>query len=350
MQQNLATTDDQVPVYLSNYRQAQSDTTMMDYVKLGGFGKFYKEENIVEIQSPNQYQIVRMNRDTLYAESIFNLTTSVTLTMPPTNGYYMSLQIIDEDNYILGVIYPERQAQKTVKIIYNPDPNKKSTNQTIYSTTKYVFCLTRTLVNPSNQTDLARARALQNNLRVQQATKGEFVIQNWNLDQMNEIRNSVSSLIVYVQPGAAVNGYRGKIDPTYQLIGTAAGWGGLPPQDAVYQAFFPQNNVDDLVYYIYVAPDSVPIYPIGFWSLTVYNATSYLQYNQWNSYSLNSLTAKPETNGSYVLYFSSIGKKQDYMTNWIWTYPGWNYLARLYTPKEQIIDLSWQFPPLIQLN
>ena len=334
-------------VYLSNYDLAETQVTMNEYAKSGSFGDFVNQVNIQQIDSVDQYQIVRMNRDTLYSSGVYDLTNQLTITLPPTNGYYMSLEILDEEQYVLGVVYPQSSASTSVNIIYSK--SKMSTNQTVYSTTKYVFMIIRTLVDPNNQTDLARARGLQTSVKVKQLSKGKFEIKNWDLTSLAAVRQALSSLVVYVQPGVGLNGYRGKIDPTYQLIGSAATWGGLPPQDAVYQAFFPPNIDDVPVYYIYVAPNSVPIYPIGFWSVTVYNATSYLQYNKFNSYNLNSITSKPEANG-YIIYFSSAEKRQDYMTNWIWIYPGWNYLVRLYRPKEQVVNLTWQFPPLQQLN
>ena len=45
--------------------------------------------------------IIRANRDTLYSEGIFDLDAGpVTITLPNAGKRYMSMQLIDQDNYI----------------------------------------------------------------------------------------------------------------------------------------------------------------------------------------------------------------------------------------------------------
>ena len=52
--------------------------------------------------------------------------------------------------------------------------------------------------------------------------------------------------------------------------------------------------------------------------------------------------------GSYMIYFSE--KRTSNMTNWIYTYPGWNYAVRLYQPEDVILNKQWEFPPLTYLG
>lgn len=153
----------------------------------------------------------------------------------------------------------------------------------------------------------------------------------------------LNSMAEFLEPGVSLNGYRGRIDPAVHLIGTAALWGGLPVEDAAYQIYYPPRTATSLsVFFIRVT--TVPIKSTGFWSISVYNSKGLLELNPYDSYSHNSLTAKPEADGSFIIYFSAV--KTENMTNWIFTYPGWNYMARMYEPLDVIINNEWQFPAL----
>jgi hypothetical protein len=65
-------------------------------------------------------------------------------------------------------------------------------------------------------------------------------------------------------------------------------WGGYPEKDALYLPITPARNDGSTVHRLRVG--DVPV--DGFWSLTVYNSEGYLQPNQSNVYSVNSITAK----------------------------------------------------------
>jgi Protein of unknown function (DUF1254) len=53
---------------------------------------------------------IRMNRDTLYSLSVFDLDAGpVTVTLPNSGQRFMSMQVIDEDHYTPEVILWNRQ-------------------------------------------------------------------------------------------------------------------------------------------------------------------------------------------------------------------------------------------------
>jgi hypothetical protein len=79
----------------------------------------------------------------------------------------------------------------------------------------------------------------------------------------------------------------------------------------------------------------------GFWSVSVYNAEGYFVKNAANAYSLNSVTAKPSADGSYVIQFGGCDGKTP---NCLPIVPGWNYTVRLYRPRAEILDGKWTFP------
>lgn len=45
--------------------------------------------------------IIRENRDTLYSWGVFDVTKCLTLTLPPSDGLYVSAPVIDNDTYIV---------------------------------------------------------------------------------------------------------------------------------------------------------------------------------------------------------------------------------------------------------
>ena len=79
----------------------------------------------------------------------------------------------------------------------------------------------------------------------------------------------------------------------------------------------------------------------GFWSLTVYNSEGYLQPNQYNVYSVNSITAKKSPDGSVAI---QLGGGDGKIQNCLPITPGWNYTVRLFRPRAKILDGTWLFP------
>jgi hypothetical protein len=59
--------------------------------------------------------------------------------------------------------------------------------------------------------------------------------------------------------------------------------------------------------------------------------------------SVNSVTADREADGSVIIHF---GGCADGRRNCLPTTEGWNYLVRMYQPRAEILDGSWNFPAL----
>src|SRR4029077_7277672 len=87
-------------------------------------------------------------------------------------------------------------------------------------------------------------------------------------------------------------GAKTDVDPVRHLLGAAAGWGGLPDQEASYISVEPRQPVGE---YKLTVRD-VPV--DGFWSISLYNADGFFAPNDRNAYSVNNLTATPNDDGS----------------------------------------------------
>ena len=132
-------------------------------------------------------------------------------------------------------------------------------------------------------------------------------------------------------------GAKGEVDPVRRLICAASAWGGNPEKDALYLNFSPANNDGTTKYKLTVK--DVPV--DGFWSISVYNKEGYFEKNQYDSYTLNNITAKKTDDGSVLVQFGGCDGKTP---NCLPTVSGWNYLVRLYRPRKEILDGTWRFP------
>src|SRR5262245_27273991 len=85
-----------VPVTVDNFARAESDLYMSKTVKDVGIGKFLHVRTPTDI---DKQMVIRMNRDTLYSNAVFDLAAGpVTVTMPDAGKRFMSMQIISEDH------------------------------------------------------------------------------------------------------------------------------------------------------------------------------------------------------------------------------------------------------------
>ncbi len=79
----------------------------------------------------------------------------------------------------------------------------------------------------------------------------------------------------------------------------------------------------------------------GFWSISIYNRDGYFEENPYESYSLNSVIADPNDDGSFTLNF---GTQPSGRPNFLYVMDGWSYNVRLYQPRREILDGDWHFP------
>jgi hypothetical protein len=82
--------------------------------------------------------------------------------------------------------------------------------------------------------------------------------------------------------------------------------------------------------------------PIYSWlGISVYNAEGYLEKNDRDIYTINSINAVPDAGGGYTV---QCGGEVGDAPNVLPAFPGWNGAVRLYRPHPEVIDGSWSFP------
>jgi hypothetical protein len=309
-----------VPVTADNFTRAESDLYFHSIgVKEGGFGKFFHNREPAPIENQN---IIRLNRDTLYSGAVFDLDAGpVTITLPDAGKRFMSLQVIDEDEYTHGVFYGAGSHTLTRQAVG----------------TRYVAAAVRTLVDPVDPKDVLEVHALQDAIKVSQKSAGKFDIPNWDPVSQKKVRDALLVLASTIADFKGAFGARNEVDPIRHLIGAAAGWGGNPDKAAIYLNVTPPNNDGKTIYRLTVK--DVPV--DGFWSVSVYDAAGYYEKNQYNAYSLNNITAKKSDDGAIAIQFGGCDGK---IPNCLPIVAGWNYTVRLYRPKPEIASGKWTFP------
>jgi len=310
-----------------NFNRAESDMYFASSAKeAGGLGKLLHRREVVPV---DKQPVVRANRDTLYSSGVFDLDAGpVTITLPNAGRRFMSLEAFDEDQYVVGdVRYGAGR--------YTFD--RKGVG------TRYMLVGIRTLVDPNDPGDMQEAHALQDAIKVSQEAAGKVELPNWDSASQKKVRDALIALAATLPDTKGMFGSKGKVDPVRHLIGTATGWGGNPEKDATYLTVVPRRNDGSTIYRLTVK--DVPV--DGFWSITVYNESGYLEPNPYNAYSLNNTTAIRSADGSIAIQFGGCDGK---IANCLPIVRGWNYWVRLYRPRAGILDGTWKFPEAQAVN
>eukprot|EP01132_Coremiostelium_polycephalum_P012672 gene12672-15486_t len=203
--------------------------------------------------------------------------------------------------------------------------------------TRYVMLAIRTLIDPADPKDVEHVHALQDAIKVDQASIGKFEAPDWDQESQKKVRDALLVLASTLPDFSRSFGTKEEVDPIRHLINSAAAWGGNPDKDATYLNITPDNNDGVAAYRLKVK--DVPV--DGFWSVTVYDAEGRFQPNLYNAYSLNNVTAKKGEDGSIAIQLGGCDGKID---NCLPTVKGWNYTVRLYRPRDEILNGTWKFP------
>lgn len=245
----------------------------------------------------------------------------MTITLPQAGKRFMSLILINEDQYAQAVHYGAGKYTITRQQMG----------------TRYVMAGIRTFINPTDPQDAQRVHALQDAITVRQARKGAFERPNWDPASQKKVRDALLVLAGTLADTKRTFGPKSQVDPVRHLIGTASGWGGNPEKDATYLTVTPPKNDGNTAYQLTVK--DVPV--DGFWSINMYNAKGYFEPNVFNAYSINNLTGRKNADGSITIQMGGCDGK---IPNCLPTSPGWNYWVRLYRPRAEILNGKWTFP------
>lgn len=305
---------------VDNFARAETDRMFHDLQRnAGGVGRFLHNR---EPASVEEQAVIRMNRDTLYSFAVVDATAGATLTLPEHGDRYLSAMVVNEDHYIDAVFHDPGDYEITAERFGTP----------------YVVVAVRTLVDPADPDDIAAVAAIQDAISLATGDGATpFESPEYDTASLDETRDALLALARNLTGFDRTFGAKHEVDPVRHLIGTAAGWGGLPSSEASYLGVDPRLPVG--TYELTVA--DVPV--DGFWSISVYNAKGFFEPNERGAYTVNNITGVRNADGSTTVRF---GDYPADVPNAIPITEGWNYLVRLYRPRAEIADGSWTFPTL----
>lgn len=277
---------------------------------------------LVHVRAPeslDEQPVIRQNRDTLYSSAIVDISSGAVLTLPDSRGRYMSVMVVNEDHYINRILHEPGTHELTVAD-YDTD---------------YVLIAVRTLVDPNDPADIAAVNALQDEIQLKATSDRAFVAADFDKASLDSTRSALLELARGLPRYDRAFGRKEDVDPVRHLLGAAAGWGGLPEQEAFYLNVEPGLPTGHYELRI----GEVPV--DAFWSISVYNAAGYFEQVGDAEVSLNSITAQRDNDGSITVRFGTAAGP-----NTLGVMDGWNYIVRLYRPHPAVLDGTWTFPSL----
>ena len=159
---------EKIPVTLDNYEVAESDLAFYNITKLVGMNTFFHFPTGA-FDLDNQ-TVVRMNRDTYYSGAIIDTTQGATVTIPETNGRYLSVMVVQNDHYI-------------DQVFLEPGTHE------ITSDTDFAIVAMRIRANQSDPGDDEAIAALRAGVKLEVGGNASHVRPNYDMEQLVALRD-----------------------------------------------------------------------------------------------------------------------------------------------------------------
>lgn len=314
-----APSTENIKVNSENFIRAETDNMFSAMIaNAGGTNKFFHFRQPTPL---DKQTVIRMNRDVLYSGGVFDAAEGLSIVFPEiTDQRYATVEIIDNDHYV-------------VQILDEPG------TYAIETPSEFVYVIVRIqLKSPDDKADIQAVNQLQDKFVVNTKSKREFVANNWDKTSLDALRK------VYLEDAENYDGFkgmmgkRGEVDEKTRHIAAASGWGLLPDEEATY-LLFQDDTLDPSK--SYSATFEVPENN-GFWSITLYGEDGYIKNNQ--SYLAGS-NAVFNDDGTFTVCFGNESNCGD-SPNQLETPEGWNFLLRIYSPGESVLNGDYVLPKL----
>ena len=306
-----------------NFNRAETDMIFAGGVKRPGqgLGRFmhYREPMGVD------YPIIRPNRDTLYSLSVFDLGAGpVTITLPDAGKRFISLQVIDEDQYTPQVLYGGGKYTFTRQDVG----------------TRYVSLGIRILADPNSPEDIKQVHTLQDAIKVDQHLATRAILKS-PLGIPPATRKCAMLCSPLAKPSLTPIVCS---DLAIKLMLSAIS--SEPPSHSAATRkkmpytlnITPSKNDGKTVHQLTVKARSSRCLLVNH---RLQRRRPFHKERPQRLCCTNSITAKKSADGSVTVRF---GGEFDQLSNCLPIAPGWNYMVRLYRPQNQILDGTWKFP------
>ncbi len=299
-----------VPVTESNYEKAESDLSFSNITKLVGSNAWFHFPALTPLDNQT---VVRMNRDTIYSGYVADVSKGGTITIPDTDGRYLSVMVVQNDHYIDQVF--------TKPGTYN-----------IQSDTDFVMIVARTQINPNDPNDINNVKHIQNQIIVKTNSHNVHELPNYDLKQLVSLRQKLVDEGKKFGSLKGMQGARGTIDKKMHIYGTALGWGLLPDKNAQYLSYYSQGKAANAANCITATYQKPPVIENGFYSITIYNKEGWIA-NERSVLNKNNLTFNQD--GSFTVNY---GACPNNAVNRVPVTDNWDMLMRIYEPDMKALQ------------
>jgi hypothetical protein len=297
------------------YKVSETDFNIKRSLAKAGINEWAYQNDVSNVKTQ---QVIRENQDVIYSSAVVDVRDGATLSIPVSKTYHI-IEVIDQQNYIVDVVYPGNSLTIT------PD------NLTYGN---YVYLNMRIRRLPDSEGGIEATRKLQRMATIEAKSAVAYTSPDIVIDQtkMEVIR---MALIKDVQAGKLPDTSRSiggpyQTDPQAHLYATAYGWGGLSVEHAAYVPITNCTEIREgkaLPSSITFMPPEIDYGRGGFWSITTYNSEGWLARDKA---AISNSEATPNPDGAYTIRFNSPG-----LPNNVETPSPFTALLRVYVPKSK---------------
>jgi hypothetical protein len=343
--------------------------------------------NFLKYPTAAYRDVVRMNVDTLYSFAWLDLAKEpIVLSVPDTNGRYYLMPVLDGWTDVFASPGKRTTGTKAGEFLvvgpkwlsafgkpYTPPAGlvdsqvdmKTPPVEQVARMSDATFFNTLARLMASNPPAAADAPMVANLARIGIVSGRAFDVSALEPAVAKALEGSVQRAVTQIaadanEMGAPVNGWRvppltlGNFGTDYPLRAQIAlfGIGANLPKDAIYPTAFVDGKGQGLNganrYTLHFEKGNLP--PANaFWSLTMYDAQSFLAANPINRYNIAGwMPLTYNQDGSLDVYIQHNSPGTPKESNWLPAPAGrFSVTLRVYWPKESMLDGSWK-PPAIQ--
>ena len=311
----------------SSFTIAETDRYFSDLAKEYPVNTFRHSR---EMSNKDNQFVVRENQDVMYSHAIVDISKGATLINPKWDVYSV-IQVIDENQYTIGTIYPGEQQTFALEDV---------------ALGNHVFLNMRTAVRSLNKKGFDEAHRHQDSVRIDAASSKAYQPKGFETKSLDKTRTELKSRMAEANKPEFYFGSKDEVEPGQFLLASAIGIFGLPIKDAAYlNTIQPTGKAKE------GAPSRITLSmpPLnyekgGFISVTTYDSKGWIVKN---NFALNDKTAKPNKDGSYTFNFNAPN-----MPNNIEVEKDWTLLIRLYAPKtvKEILEYMQQTKQNIRIE
>lgn len=288
------------------------------------FTKHSKEHAVNTFRHSREYStiesqvVIRENQDCLYSHAVVDASEGVTLKNPAWDRYSV-IQVLDENEYTIAVIYPGEE---------------KTITKDMLTMGTHVWLNTRTEVLPETEEGYAAAHKHQDSYVIDANSAKPYQSKNFDKESLDSVRHSLLLKSPKILSWKSF-GMPEDVDPEMFKIAAAGGWAGLPEEHALYwPKIVPQGEATKSSVPSKITLPKPPLQYEngGFMSVTVYDENAWIA---TEDYALRDRNAVKNEDESITFYFNSPDQENN-MT----TVDNWSMVIRFYLPEtpEAVIE------------